>query len=133
MTEIRRVTAPDAPEPPPETWSNCLVVGNVAYVAGLTARSPDGSAQGGLDDYAQAQAIFSKIKALVEAAGGKMSDVVKINVYVTDIRRREQVWKARKEFFTGNFPVSTLVEVSKLADPAITVEIEAVAHLGAGS
>lgn len=133
MTEIRRVTSPDAPEPPPETWSNCLVVGNAAYIAGLTARSPDGSAQGGLDDYAQAKAIFRKMKALIEAAGGKMSDVVKINVYVTDIRRREQVWKARREFFTGNFPVSTLVEVSKLADPSITVEIEAVAHLGAGS
>ena len=58
---------------------------------------------------------------------------MKINVYVTDIRRREQVWKARREFFTGNFPVSTLVEVSKLADQAITVEIEAAAHLGAGA
>ena len=132
MSDIRRVTSPDAPEPPPETWSNCLVVGNVAYIAGLTARAPDGSAQGGLDDYEQAHAIFAKIKALVEAAGGTMADVVKINVYVTDIRRREQVWKARREFFSGNFPVSTLVEVSKLADPAITVEIEAVAHLGAG-
>lgn len=132
MSDIRRVTSPDAPEPPPETWSNCLVVGQVAYIAGLTARAPDGSAQGGLDDYGQAKAIFTKIKALVEAAGGQMGDVVKINVYVTDIRRREQVWKARQEFFTGNFPVSTLVEVSKLADPAITVEIEAVAHLGAG-
>ena len=132
MSEIRRVTSPDAPEPPPETWSNCLVVGSTAYIAGLTARAPDGSAQGGRDDYGQAKAIFAKIKALVEAAGGSMADVVKINVYVTDIRRREQIWNARKEFFTGNFPVSTLVEVSKLADPAITVEIEAVAHLGAG-
>lgn len=132
MSDIRRVTAPEAPEPPPETWSNCLVVGNVCYIAGLTARNPDGSAMVGADDYVQAKGIFTKIKALVEAAGGKMSDVVKINVYVTDIRRREQVWQARREFFTGNFPTSTLVEVSKLADPAITVEIEAVAHLGAG-
>ncbi len=131
MSEIRRVTSPEAPEPPPETWSNCLVVGNVVYVAGLTARSPNGTALEGADDYSQANAIFAKIKALVEAAGGRMSDVAKINVYVTDIRRREQVWKARREFFTGNFPTSTLVEVSKLADPAITVEIEAVAHLGA--
>jgi 2-iminobutanoate/2-iminopropanoate deaminase len=131
MSQIRRVTSPGAPEPPPDTWSNCLVVGNTAYIAGLTARSPDGSALGGLDDYAQAKAIFAKIQALVEAAGGSMADVVKINVYVTDIRRREQIWEARQEFFTGNFPVSTLVEASKLADPAITVEIEAVAHLGA--
>ncbi len=133
MPEIRRVTSPEAPEPPPKTWSNCLVVGDVAYIAGLTARAPDGSAQTSLDDYGQAKAIFTKIKGLVEAAGGTMADVLKITVFVTDIRRREQVWKARQEFFTGDFPASTLVEVAKLADPAITVEIEAVAHLGAGS
>ncbi len=133
MTTIVRVTAPDVSEPPPQTWSNCIVAGGIAYIAGLTARASGGDAVGGLDEYAQAKAIFTKIKALIEAAGGTMADVVKITVFVTDIRRREQVWKARTEFFTGDFPASTLVEVSKLADPAITVEIEAVAHLGAGS
>tara|TARA_R110002073_G_scaffold58647_1_gene148453 strand:+ start:639 stop:1028 length:390 start_codon:yes stop_codon:yes gene_type:complete len=129
MSKFRRVTSPDVAEPPPETWSNCLVAGNTVYIAGLTARDAGGSASGG-DDEAQARGIFTKIKALVEAAGGEMTDVVKITVYVTDIRRREQVWKARKEFFEGNFPISTLVEVSKLADPAITVEIDAIAILG---
>ena len=131
MGSIRRVISPDVSEPPPETWSNCIVSNGIAYIAGLTARSPDGAAAD-LDDYRQAQVIFGKIKSLIEAAGGKMSDVVTITVYVTDIRRREQVWRARKEFFTGDFPASTLVEVSKLADPAITVEINAIAHLGAG-
>jgi 2-iminobutanoate/2-iminopropanoate deaminase len=131
MSQIRRVTSPAAPEPPPKRWSNCLVVGNVAYIAGLTARAPDGAAQAGFDDYAQAKAIFAKIRALVEAAGGQIDDVTKLNIYVTDIRRREQVWRAREEVFSGDFPTSTLVEVAKLADPAITVEIEAVAHLGA--
>jgi 2-iminobutanoate/2-iminopropanoate deaminase len=133
MSEIRRVTTPTVSEPPPQTWSNCIVAGGIAYIAGLTARASDGDAVGGLDDYQQAKAIFTKIKDLVVAAGGSMADVVKITVFVTDIRRREQVWKARAEFFTGDFPASTLVEVSKLADPAITVEIEAVAHLGAGA
>jgi 2-iminobutanoate/2-iminopropanoate deaminase len=133
MSEIRRVTTPTVSELPPQTWSNCIVAGGIAYIAGLTARAPDGDAVGGLDDYQQAKAIFTKIKDLVVAAGGSMADVVKITVFVTDIRRREQVWKARAEFFTGDFPASTLIEVSKLADPAITVEIEAVAHLGAGA
>jgi enamine deaminase RidA (YjgF/YER057c/UK114 family) len=50
---------------------------------------------------------------------------------VTDITRREEVWKARREVFTGDFPVSTLVEVSALAAPELLVEIEAVAILGA--
>jgi 2-iminobutanoate/2-iminopropanoate deaminase len=129
MSKIRRVTSPHVAEPPPETWSNCLVAGNTVYIAGLTARGAGGDALGG-DDEAQARAIFAKIKALVEAAGGQMSDLVKMTIYVTDIRRREQVWRARKDFFTGNFPASTLVEVSKLADPAITVEIDAIAYLG---
>ena len=61
---------------------------------------------------------------------GAMADIVKLTVFVTDIRRREQVWQARSEFFEGDFPSSSLVEVSKLADPAVTVEIEAIAHIG---
>lgn len=130
MSKFRRVTSPDVAEPAPETWSNCLVAGNTVYIAGLTARDSSGAAMAGADDEAQARAIFTKIKALLEAAGGEMADVVKMTIYVTDIRRREQVWKARREFFSGDFPTSTLVEVSKLADPAITVEIDAIAHLG---
>ena len=70
---------------------------------------------------------------MVEAAGGMMSDVVKITVYVTDIKNNVKVWAARREFFTGNFPASTLVEVSALAAPEILVEIEAIAHIGKGS
>lgn len=130
MSSIRRVTSPDAPEPPPERWSNCLVVGGVAYISGATGRAAAG--EGPLDDYQQARKIFAKIKALVEAAGGDMGDVVKVGIFVTDIRRREQVWRARAEVFSGDFPASTLVEVSKLADPEVTVEIEAIAHIGAG-
>jgi enamine deaminase RidA (YjgF/YER057c/UK114 family) len=49
---------------------------------------------------------------------------------VTDIANREQVWKARGEFFTGNFPACSLVEVSSLAAPEILVEIEGIAHIG---
>jgi len=129
MTGIKRYTAAAAPEPPAKTWSNCLVANGVAYIAGQVARVP--TAEGPLDDCAQARIIFGKIKALVEAAGGQMADVMKVTVFVTDIRRREEIWRARAEFFEGDFPASTLVEVSKLAAPELTVEIEAVAHIGA--
>jgi 2-iminobutanoate/2-iminopropanoate deaminase len=61
-----------------------------------------------------------------------MADVVKVVIYVTDIKQREKVWKARREVFTGNFPVSTLVQVAALADPAVKVEVDAIAHIGAG-
>ena len=128
---IERVSSPHVAEPAPGTWSNCLVVNGVAYVAGMIARGNDGTiALGG--EYEQAKAIFTKIKNLVEAAGGTMADVVKVTIFVTDIAKREEVWRARREFFTGDFPASTLVQVAALAEPSVKVEIEAVAHIGAG-
>ena len=124
---IIRATSPEVPEPQAGTWSNCLVAGGIAYVAGMTA---GGGGETG-DEYVQAKAIFSKIRHLVEAAGGSMADVMKVTIFVTDITQREKVWQARREFFTGNFPASTLVQVAALATPALKVEIEAVAHIGA--
>jgi len=128
MSSITRATTPEVPEPAPGTWSNCLVADGVAYVAGMTAR---GTGTGG-DEYAQAKEIFGKIRHLLEAAGGGMGDVVKVTIFVTDITQREKVWQARREFFSGNFPTSTLVQVAALADPSLKVEINAVAHIGAG-
>ena len=124
--------SPDVGEPPPQTWSNCLVVDRVAYVSGMTARGKDRRVPDG-DEYEQATIIFAKISSLVEAAGGAMADVVKVTIFVTDITQRKKVWQARAEVFTGKFPTSTLVEVAALADPTIKVEIEAIAHIGAGS
>ncbi len=60
-----------------------------------------------------------------------MADVMKVTIFVTDITQREKVWQARREFFTGNFPASTLVQVAALAAPSLKVEIDAVAHIGA--
>ena len=127
---IRRALSAHVPEPPPERWSNCLVVDGIAYVSGMTARAGDKVA--GADEYEQSKVIFGKIKGMVEAAGGTMADVVKITVYVTNIKNNTKVWAARREFFTGDFPASTLVEVSALAVPEILVEIEAIAHIGKG-
>lgn len=126
MSSIVRAISPEVPEPAPGTWSNCLVVGGIAYLAGMTARGGELT-----DEYAQAKAIFTKIRHLVEAAGGSMADILKVTIFVTDISQREKVWQARREFFTGNFPVSTLVQVAALADPSLKVEIDAVAHIGA--
>ena len=130
---IRRVTSPAVPEPPPERWSNCLVCDGIAYVAGMTARGTEAAVLAKMDEYDQAKQIFGKIKSMVEAAGGTMADVVKVIIYVTNIKNNTKVWAARREFFTGNFPVSTLVEVRALAAPAILVEIEAIAHIGKGA
>jgi 2-iminobutanoate/2-iminopropanoate deaminase len=127
MSSINRATTPEVPEPQPGTWSNCLVAGGIAYVAGMTASGGDLT-----DEYTQAKGIFTKIRHLVEAAGGSMADIVTVTIFVTDISQREKVWQARREFFTGNFPASTLVQVAALANPSLKVEINAIAHIGAG-
>ena len=129
---ISRVISSSVPEPPPERWSNCLLVDGIAYVSGMTARGIEAAELATMDEYEQSKVVFGKIKAMVEAAGGAMGDVVKITVYVTDIRNNTKVWAARREFFVGDFPASTLVEVRALASPEILVEIDAIAHVGRG-
>lgn len=132
-TKKRRVISEHVGEPPEGTWSNCLVVGDQVSIAGMTARGSefDGD-MGESDAYAQAKAIFQKIKHLMEAAGGSMDDLTKIVVYLTDIDDRDGVWRARREFFTEPFPVSTLFEVSKLVRPEMKVEVDALGTLGCG-
>ena len=126
MSGITRAISPQVPEPQPETWSNCLVAGGIAYIAGMTASGGDLT-----DEYTQAKAIFAKIRGLVEAAGGTMADITSVTIFVTDIKNREKVWAARREVFSGNFPASTLVQVAALATPQLKVEINATAHIGA--
>ena len=127
---MKRVISPNLKEPAPGTWSNCRVYGNQVFVAGMTAGDGQGGLLGDGSMYSQAKETFTKIKHLIEAAGGTMNDVIRVDIYVTDIKQRESVWKARKEFFTGDFPTSTLVEVRALATPQLLVEVNATGFLG---
>ncbi|WP_254648422.1 Rid family hydrolase [Streptomyces sp. GbtcB6] len=128
---IRHIISPRVSEPPPRLWSNCLRAGDTVYVSGLTARDRELAATGG-GEYEQARVIFERMADLLAAAGGSLDDVVKLTLYVTDITRREEVWRARAEVFDGVFPAAALVEVSALAEPEIKVEIDAIAVLGQG-
>src|SRR3970040_522727 len=127
---IEKITSPKVAEPPPGRWSNALRVGDMLFVSGTVSRAADGVTIQGRDEYEQAKIIFGKMRHLVEAAGGAMSDVVKMTIYVVNIKKNTEVWRARQEFFTGDFPCSTLVEVRSLATPEILVEIEAIAWIG---
>jgi len=129
---ITRYTSPKVAEPAPNLWSNCIVCDGIAYIAGLTSRNADGVTIDGADEYEQSKIIFEKHKALIESAGGKMSDFTKLTIFVTRIQNNKEVWKARAEFFKDNFPTCSLVEVSNLAEPNIYVEIEGIAHIGKG-
>jgi enamine deaminase RidA (YjgF/YER057c/UK114 family) len=128
----QRFISPHVAEYPPGHWSNCLRVGDMVYVSGFTSRANDLKTIQGKDGYEQAKVIFTKIKHCLEAAGAKMEDVVKMVIYVTDMKENKGVWKARQEFFDGDFPTSTLVQVAALASPEILVEITVEAHAGCG-
>lgn len=125
-----RVISPEVKEAAPKLWSNCLVVDSIAYVSGMTARGPDGQTILGDNEYDQAKVAFQKIRSMLEAAGGHMDDVVKLTIFVTRIGKNTEVWRAREEFFSGDFPACSLVEVRNLAKPEILLEIEAIAHIG---
>lgn len=129
----QRIIAPEVAEYPEGHWSNCLRLGDTLYISGFTSRANDLKTIQGKDAYEQARVIFTKIRHCVEAAGGKMDDVVKLVIYVTSMEDNKLVWKARREFFTGDFPTSTLVQVAGLADPNILLEITAEAHIGCSS
>ncbi len=128
--KMQRVTSPHVKEAVPGTWSNCRVYGNQVFVAGMTAGDGQGGLLGDGSMYSQAKETFGKIKHLIEAAGGTMNDIIRLDIYVTDIKQREGVWKARREFFSGDFPTSTLVEVRALATPQLLVEVNATGFLG---
>lgn len=125
----RRISSPHVPEPPPGTFSRAIQVGDQLFVAGMTANSPSG-AEGGTSMYEQTRAVFTKIRHLVEAAGGTMNDIVKMTGFITDIKQREEYLRARRDYFSADPPASTLVEVSALAAPTLLIEVEVVAVIG---
>ena len=129
----QRFISPHVAEYPPGHWSNCIRVGDQIWLSGFTARSNDlKTIQGVGDAYEQAKVIFTKVKNCLEAAGATMADVVNMNIYVTDMADNKAIWKARQEFFTGDFPCSTLVQVASLANPEIKLEITCQAMAGSG-
>ena len=129
----QRFISPEVAEYPEGHWSNTLRVGDMVYVSGFTARANDLKTIQGADAYEQAKVIFTKIRRCLEAAGARMDDIVKMVIYVVNMDDNKLVWKARKEFFTGDFPTSTLVQVAGLASPEILLEITVEAHVGCSS
>lgn len=131
MKTIRTAKVKD---PAPQTWSNMKVHNGHFHVAGMVAGGPDAPHPGD-DMYTQAKIVFQKIRDLVEAAGGKMDDVMTVTIFVTNLDENTEVWRARREFFSGDFPCSTLIEVKRVGSPKMSpplkVEINASGWIGA--
>jgi enamine deaminase RidA (YjgF/YER057c/UK114 family) len=129
---IRQVTSDRVPEPAGPTYSNCLVVGDTVYLAGMTAGDGRGGIVGNGTPHGQARQCFLKIRRMLKEAGCSMKDVVKLTVYVTDIGIRPDVTRARAEFFTPPMPCSTLVQIGALAGAGLVIEVDATAVKQAG-
>lgn len=106
-------------------YSRAVRLGNAVYVAGTTAVGEEGEVVGIGDPYLQTVCILRKIEDALRRAGAGLADVVRTRMFVTDITRWEEIGRAHGEFFGDIRPASTMVEVRRLIDPDLLVEIEA--------
>ncbi|MFN0181372.1 MAG: RidA family protein [Gemmatimonadales bacterium] len=106
-------------------YSRAIRVGKVVHVSGTTATDQQGEVVGGADPYSQAIATLANIKRALEAVGASLEQVIRTRIYVTDIDQWEPVGRAHGEYFGSIRPATSMVEVSRLIDPRMLVEIEA--------
>lgn len=102
---------------------------SLIFLSGQLARDADGNLVGAGDMAEQTRQCIRNMQTVLESAGGTLADIVSIVVYTTDIRQFKEIVAARTEFFVGNLPTSTIVEVNHLADPGLLIEFQAIAAL----
>jgi len=130
MVKIEPYCARDVFDPP--TYAQAVKVTGgqtLLFLSGQVAYDQTGNVAHRGDIVGQAREVFRAIKAQVEAGGGTLANVVKLNTYLTDIRHRADILPVREEFFGKKLPASTLVGVAALAHPDWLIEVEAIAVL----
>lgn len=124
---VQRVTLDDILEPVSH-YCHVVEANGIVWVSGLVGMKADGSIPA--DTAAQFDIALADMDKCLKAVGANVSDVTKVRIFVTDIADRAAINPARQAYFGDHRPASTLVEVSALVDPRMTVEIEAEAVIG---
>jgi len=119
-----------APWEPVVGYSRAVRAGKHVFVSGTTGLGPDGRLVGIGSAYAQTAQALKNIQAALEEAGASLRDVVRTRLFITDMKRWEEFGRAHGEVFGDIRPASAMVEVSRLIDPEMLVEIEADALIG---
>lgn len=124
----RAVNPPNVPAPIRGYYSNAVRVepGPLLYIAGQVAIDMQGKLIGVGDAAAQCEQILKNIQGICESQGATLADVIKVTVYVTDISILDKIAPVRLRYFPKDGPASVLVEVSKLVEPDMLMEMEAV-------